>query len=184
MTLKQKMPKPLGLSLDVGSHKEADIDLSRKELDALGDRVEEASRKELEGIVDTLRKKLKNPYQDRELNMLQGQLENREYKLEEIRSTLLGFLMKIAASDLKGGAVGGAPKFKFHSVQVHGIMTNGRRKTRKNVVSVDGKKGEKRVEIYDSTKKRKTYKNSKKLSAKEIANIRRGKFMPGLFRGL
>ena len=75
-------------------------------------------------------------------------------------------------------------KFHFHSKQIHAFIKNGERKTRKNIVTVNGKKGKKSVEIYDSTKKRKTYRNSKALSKKEITNIRKGIFMPGLFRSL
>ena len=77
-----------------------------------------------------------------------------------------------------------AHKLHYRSVQVHSFASNGKRMTRKNVVTVNGKKGKKTVHTYDSTKPKKTRKNTKALSAKEIANIRKGKFMPGLFRGL
>ena len=77
-----------------------------------------------------------------------------------------------------------AHKFHYRSEQVHAFVANGHKKTRKNVVEVKGNKGYKRVEEYDSNKKRKTRKVTKPLTKKEIANIRMNKFMPGLFRKL
>jgi hypothetical protein len=70
--------------------------------------------------------------------------------------------------------------FRFHSVQVHSVLVDGKRHTRKNTVSVNGSKGIKKVEV-NGTKKRK---NTKKLTRKEISNIKKGKFMPGFFNGL
>ena len=75
-------------------------------------------------------------------------------------------------------------KFHYRSVQVHSFVANGKRVTRKNVVTVNGKKGTKTVHTYDSTKAKKTRKNTKALTAKEVSNIRKGKFMPDLFKGL
>ena len=77
-----------------------------------------------------------------------------------------------------------APKFHYHSVQTHAVMHNGTRRIKRNVVTVNGAKGRKTVETYDSKKSRKVSKNTKALKPKEIANIRKGIFMPGLFRGM
>ena len=76
------------------------------------------------------------------------------------------------------------PKFHYHSVQTHALMANGTRRIKRNVVTVNGAKGRKTVETYDSNKSRKVSKNTKVLKPKEIANIRKGIFMPGLFRGM
>lgn len=70
--------------------------------------------------------------------------------------------------------------FKFRSHQVHHVQANGHRRTRRNIVRVHGTKGTKVVEIHDS-KHGKT-RRSKALTRKEIQNIKKGVFMPALFR--
>lgn len=77
-----------------------------------------------------------------------------------------------------------APKFHYHSVQTHTLIHNGTRRIKRNSVAINGTKGRKTTEIYDSKKSRKVAKNTKVLRPKEIANIRKGIFMPGLFRGM
>ena len=76
------------------------------------------------------------------------------------------------------------PRFHYHSVQTHAVASNGTRRIKRNTVTVNGAKGRKTVETYDSNKSRKVSKNTKALKPKEIANIRKGIFMPGLFRGM
>lgn len=75
-----------------------------------------------------------------------------------------------------------APKFHYHSVQTHAVMHNSTRRVKRNIVSVNGAKGRKTVEVLDTNKSRKVKRNSKALKPKEIANIRKGIFMPTLFR--
>lgn len=74
-----------------------------------------------------------------------------------------------------------ANHFKYHSVQIHTSVINGKKQTRRNIVKVNGKKGVKTVAVSNG---KKTRRNTKKLSAREISNIRKGKFMPGFFRAL
>jgi ribosomal protein L29 len=176
------MPRPP--ALNTGPNREAKTRLTKEELDSMDTRIKGASREELSKLLKEIKKSLLNPYFEREVNQLEGMVENEKFKLPELISTTRGLLMKLSSHENHKGGMAPTHKFHFHSVQVHGVMVNGRRKTRKNIVQVNGTKGEKRVEVYDSSKKRKTYKNSKKLSVREIANIRRGKFMPGLFKGL
>jgi hypothetical protein len=68
-------------------------------------------------------------------------------------------------------------KFVYHSEQVH--SEGG--KTRRNIVSIKNGKGYKSVETYGSKGKIKTRKRLP-LTKKELACIRRNKFIPGLFK--
>lgn len=70
--------------------------------------------------------------------------------------------------------------FKFHSHQVHHVQANGHRRTRRNIVRVNGSKGTKIIETHDS-KHGKT-RRAKALTRKEIKNIKSGVFMPKLFK--
>ena len=69
--------------------------------------------------------------------------------------------------------------FTYKSVEMHTTMVNGHRKTRKNVVNVVNGKGVKKTEVSHN---KKTQKNSKRLTKREIMNIRKRNFMPGLFK--
>ena len=77
-----------------------------------------------------------------------------------------------------------AKPFFFHSEQVHAVVKNGHHKTRRNIVTVKGNKGTKKIEVLDTKHGKKVKKNSKSLTKKEIKNIRKGVFMPKLFRDL
>lgn len=70
--------------------------------------------------------------------------------------------------------------FQFRSHQVHSTLKNGKRVTRKNTVRVNGAKGTKTVEVRAAGAK--AHKKTKALTRREISNIKRGTFMPGLFR--
>jgi hypothetical protein len=72
--------------------------------------------------------------------------------------------------------------FVFNSNQSHTVIKNGKRFTRRNNVSVSGNKGSKEVQIVKPGKKAK--KTRKALTKREISNIRKGVFMPSLFRGI
>ena len=72
--------------------------------------------------------------------------------------------------------------FIFRSHQSHSTIKNGKRVTRRNNVNVSGSKGSKAVEIIQSGKK--TRRTKKALTKREITNIRKGVFMPTLFRGI
>lgn len=171
------------LKLNTDKHKEPDTRLTKAEVDAIRETIGDASRTDLKKLVDKIRDSLLNPYYNKELDSIEGGIDGDEQDtLPHIRSNIRGLLGKMTLTSQSGGK--SDHTFHFKSVQIHGTVVNGRRKTRKNTVRVNGSKGEKKIEIFDSSKKRKTYTNSKKLSAKEIANIRRGIFMPGLFRGL
>jgi hypothetical protein len=162
------------LNVNTAHHKEPDTRFTKADIEHILEKVDSAERSELKSILDTVRKSLLNEYYNQELDILEGSLKSKkEITLVRIRYVIKSLLDKMTPT----GA------FRFHSTQFHAFSTNGQRKTRKNIVKVNGKKGTKRVEIYNSVK-RKTYRNSKKLTAKEIANIRRGKFMPGLFKAL
>jgi hypothetical protein len=74
-----------------------------------------------------------------------------------------------------------ANQFSYHSEQVHSVFNKGKGETRRNIVDIKNGKGVKAVETYDASGARKSRKE-KKLSEKELACIRRNKFIPGLFR--
>jgi len=69
--------------------------------------------------------------------------------------------------------------FAYKSVEMHTTMVNGHRNTRKNIVKVVNGKGVKKTEVSHN---KKTVKKSKRLTKKEITNIRKRNFMPGLFK--
>jgi hypothetical protein len=71
--------------------------------------------------------------------------------------------------------------FSYHSEQVHSAFANGRGETRRNIVNIKNGKGYKAVETYGSNGKVKTKKRIP-LKPKELACIRRNKFIPGLFK--
>lgn len=72
-------------------------------------------------------------------------------------------------------------QFSYHSEQVHSTFHKGKGETRRNIVDIKNGKGVKAVETYDASGARKSRKE-KKLTPKELACIRRNKFIPGLFR--
>lgn len=72
-------------------------------------------------------------------------------------------------------------KFSYHSEQVHSIYENGKGMTRKNLVKINNGKGHKAVETYD-VKGHKLNSAKKALTPKEITCIKKGQFIPGLFR--
>lgn len=161
-----------GLRIDTSHHIEPNTRFTKSELEALADEIDKADRKHMETILEKIMDHQINEYHKRELNGLLGMVQSEKFKLQEIKSTTKGILLKITPAS--GGAKG-ASTFHFRSTQIHGFMANGHRKTRKNVVVVNGNTGHKKVEIYDSKRKGKTYKNTKRLSKKEITYIRRGK---------
>jgi len=67
---------------------------------------------------------------------------------------------------------------RYHSEQTHIEFVNGVKQERQQIVDVNGTKGTKTVIV---TRNGKTKKSVKRLSAKEIACIRRCEFIPGLF---
>ena len=73
----------------------------------------------------------------------------------------------------------GKGHFTYKSVEMHTTMVNGHRNTRKNVVNVVNGKGVKKTEVLHN---KKTRKNSKRLTKREIMNIRKRNFMPGFFK--
>ena len=78
---------------------------------------------------------------------------------------------------LTGGVQQIENKFKYHSEQTH--MKNGH--TRRNIVNIANNKGTKRVEEYDNTNTR-IHNTVKKLTKKQIHNIKNSVFIPGLFK--
>jgi hypothetical protein len=74
-----------------------------------------------------------------------------------------------------------ASQFSYHSEQVHSVFQKGKGETRRNIVDIQNGKGIKAVETFDASGARKSRKE-KKLTGKELACIRRNKFIPGLFR--
>jgi hypothetical protein len=171
------------LHINTGTPKEPDTRLTKAELDDLTDEIDEADHDQMTPILKKVLEHQINEYHKTEVNGFLKMLENKKFKLREIKSASKGLLMKLVPSpEQKGGKP--AHKFHYRSVQVHSVMTNGKRMTRKNVVALNGKKGTKTVHTYDSTKAKKTRKNTKPLTAKEISNIRKGIFMPTLFKGL
>lgn len=71
--------------------------------------------------------------------------------------------------------------FTYHSEQVHSEFQNGKGQTRRNIVSIRNGKGHKAVETYNS-KGRKLNSTKKALTTAEMDCIKKGKFIPGLFR--
>lgn len=71
--------------------------------------------------------------------------------------------------------------FSYHSEQVHSTFENGKGSTRRNVVDIKNGKGTKAVEEYKADGTRKTRKE-KELTAKELECIKKGQFIPGLFK--
>jgi len=69
--------------------------------------------------------------------------------------------------------------FRYHSVQTRSEYHNGKRRTKTNHVSINGKKGYKVVTIRNKSG---TKKSKKPLTKKEIKCIKNGQFMPGLFK--
>ncbi len=72
-----------------------------------------------------------------------------------------------------------AKKFKYFSSETRTLSVAGKRMTRKNIVTVDGKRGKKRVEQWSNGTR--MAHSEHELSAKEIANIQARRFMPKLF---
>jgi hypothetical protein len=173
--------RPMHLQINAAAHATPDTRYTKQQMADLEDRIVDAPRDQLPEIIEEILAHQLNEYHVRELRNLAHYAEKPSYKLSEIKSALRGVLMKLTPSGQTGGS---SSAFRFRSVQVHGTMKNGKRKTRTNTVVVKGSKGTKTVEIHDSTKKRKTYRSTKRLTAREISNIKRNKFMPGLFRDL
>jgi hypothetical protein len=71
--------------------------------------------------------------------------------------------------------------FSYHSEQVHAASNNGEGGTRRDIVHIEGEKGIKAVEIYD-TAGTLLSRVDKPLSKAEMACIKRHKFIPGLFK--
>jgi 2-methylcitrate dehydratase PrpD len=71
--------------------------------------------------------------------------------------------------------------FSYHSEQVHSTFENGKGQTRRNVVDIKNGKGTKAVEEYKPDGTRKNRKE-KALTQKELECIKKGKFIPGLFK--
>lgn len=69
--------------------------------------------------------------------------------------------------------------FRYDSTQVHSDQHNGSLHTKTQRVTIRGKKGHKEVMIVKNGRKNTS---KKKLTAKEIACIRKCQFIPGLFR--
>ena len=69
--------------------------------------------------------------------------------------------------------------FQYHSSQIHSTFVNGKERTQQNIVQVQNNMGTKKVEILKNGKVVQT--NEKRLTPKEITNIKTRKFMPGLF---
>jgi hypothetical protein len=175
----------MSLRINTTEHKEPDTRLTKNEIDDLVDEIDDADRAKMTPILKKVLDNQINEYHKTEMNGFLKMLENEKFKLREIKSASKGLLMKLVPSHKqKGGMPPAAPKFHYRSVQVHSFASNGKRMTRKNIVTVNGKRGTKTVHTFDSTKPKKTRKNTKKLTRKEISNIHKGVFMPGLFRVL
>ena len=65
--------------------------------------------------------------------------------------------------------------FSYHSNQIHHVNGN----TRENIVRIENGKG---VKIIKQNTGNKTTLNKKPLTQKEISNIRKNIFIPGLFK--
>jgi len=68
--------------------------------------------------------------------------------------------------------------FHYNSVQTHSDTVQGKIRTKTQRVTIRGKSGYKAVTIRNQGKKKTS---KKRLTQKEIACIRRCKFIPGLF---
>ena len=68
--------------------------------------------------------------------------------------------------------------FTYRSEQVHSVLENGKNKTRHNIVNIVNGKGTKHIEERIGNK---ITKKQKPLSKKEIQQIKKNKFIPGLF---
>lgn len=71
--------------------------------------------------------------------------------------------------------------FTYHSEQVHSLYENGKGKTRRNIVDIQGGKGMKAVEEYTVDGKRISRKE-KALTPEEMRCISKHQFVPGLFK--
>lgn len=71
--------------------------------------------------------------------------------------------------------------FTYHSEQVHSLYENGKGKTRRNIVDIQGEKGMKAVEEYTVDGKRVSRKE-KALTPEEMRCISKHQFVPGLFK--
>ncbi len=162
------------IQISTERHKEPDTKLTKSEIDAIREDLEDAKYTKLKKIVDTIRSSLINSYFNKELDAIEGGITGKKQNtLSHITSNIHALLDKMTPTGQSGGAKTNG-NFRYHSVQLHTFSANGHQKTRKNIVKVNGTKGTKSVHIYDSAKKRKTYKNTKPLTAQEIRNIRRG----------
>ena len=73
--------------------------------------------------------------------------------------------------------------FNYHSEQKHEIICKNGKCTKKiNRVTIKNGRGVKEVIVKGPTGKAK--RTTKRLSKKEVNNIKKNKFIPGLFRGL
>jgi hypothetical protein len=68
--------------------------------------------------------------------------------------------------------------FHFESSEVHTTFVNGQETTKRQNVNVSNGKGTKTLIVSDNSG---TRKSTKKLSKKELQNIKNRKFMPNLF---
>jgi hypothetical protein len=71
-------------------------------------------------------------------------------------------------------------KFSYHSEQIHTIVKNGKSNTRHNIVNIKNGKGEKIILKKQNNKN--VTKKKKRLSKKEISQIRKNQFIPELFK--
>jgi hypothetical protein len=71
--------------------------------------------------------------------------------------------------------------FHYNSVQEHIVSVNGHEQIHRNIVKINNGKGIKKVEKYQNGKL--VDKGTKKLTGREVTNIKSRKFMPGLFKG-
>jgi hypothetical protein len=69
--------------------------------------------------------------------------------------------------------------FHYSSSQVHEVVENGVKKSKRNTVNISNGKGTKTVELTENGK---TRKSTKKLSNAEIQKIQKNEFIPGLFK--
>ena len=69
--------------------------------------------------------------------------------------------------------------FVYSSNQVHHILKNRKKYTRRNIVSIKNGKGFKALEIIDEKGR---YYKKKPLTTKELKCIERKEFIPGLFK--
>ncbi len=69
--------------------------------------------------------------------------------------------------------------FNYNSVQEHIVDVNGHEEIHRNIVKIKNGKGTKKVENYRNGLL--VRKGTKKLSGREVKNIKTRKFMPGFF---